>query len=194
VTLRKFNNGLNIVVLLLAVYILVLPFLPLVQLKAKQVTDKNGGYAYQSALAPNAPNARPIPQDNRLVIPSLFFDQPVQESKSISVINNGGTWRRPKTSNPTQDGNTVIVGHRYTYKGASVFYNLDQLKVGDKIIVYWEGKEHDYQVSETKVVAPSAGEIERQTDEKILTIYTCTPMWNAKNRLVIIAKPIGENS
>jgi LPXTG-site transpeptidase (sortase) family protein len=47
---------------------------------------------------------------------------------------------------------------------------------------------------ESKIVDPSAVEIEAPTTQKQLTLYTCTPIWTAKERLVIIAKPTDPNS
>ncbi|MDB5176304.1 MAG: putative sortase family protein [Candidatus Saccharibacteria bacterium] len=189
--LRQFNHLLTGIVILLAVYILVAPFLPRAALYAARATDKKHGYAYQNRVRPQpSSTAKPVPSDNRLVIPSLELNQPISESKSISVLNNGGTWRRPKTSTPDKGGNTVIIGHRYTYKGLSTFYNLDQLKYDDVIIIYWQGKEHDYRVRENKVVPPSTVSIEAPSDDPRLTLYTCTPLWNAKSRLVIVAEPV----
>lgn len=187
ITLRTFNNLLTFVVIVLALYILINPFWPNVSLWAKQRIDNTGGYTYQSRLS-KTPAAAPIPQDNRLVIPSLLIDEPIKEGRDIKTINNGGTWRRPNTSDPSQDKNTVIVGHRYTYSGLSTFYNLDKLKQGDKIIIYWQGEEYDYRVSEIRVVAASTTEIEEPTTEPTLTLYTCTPLWSAKDRLVVTAK------
>jgi sortase A len=48
-----------------------------------------------------------------------------------------------------------------------------------------------YKVAEIKTVASTAGEVEAPTDTDQLTLYTCTPLWSAKERLVIVAKPIG---
>jgi sortase A len=192
ITLRRFNNLLSLVIIALAFYIFILPFIPAVQLWIKKKTDTTNGFAYQSKLNPDV-KAKPVPKDNRLVMPTILSNEPIYEGKNISVINKDGTWRRPNTSTPDKGGNSVIIAHRYTYKASAPFYNLDKIKVGDPIIVYWQGEEHDYRVTETKVVTPKAGEIEANTDEKMLTLYTCTPLWNAKDRLVVIAKPIGEN-
>ena len=113
------------------------------------------------------------------------------EGNSIAIISKGGTWRRPQSATPLDDGNTVIVGHRYYGSNVSTFYHLDKVLVGQKLALYWEGQEYLYEVTESKVVGPSAVEVEAPTQDKRLTIYTCTPIWTAKNRLVIIAKPLG---
>jgi LPXTG-site transpeptidase (sortase) family protein len=64
--------------------------------------------------------------------------------------------------------------------------------VGQKLALFWEGKEYLYEVTETKVVEATAVEIEAPTKDKQLTIYTCTPIWTAKQRLVVIALPVDE--
>ncbi|HMT55527.1 MAG TPA: sortase, partial [Candidatus Saccharibacteria bacterium] len=126
---------------------------------------------------------------NRIVIPSIQLNEPIIESDSISAIKDGGTWRRPRSSEPAKDGNTVIVGHRYYGSNVSTFYHLDKVLPGQKLAIYWEGVEHVYEVTETKTVEASQVEIEAPTTEEQVTLYTCTPIWTAKQRLVVIAKP-----
>ena len=52
----------------------------------------------------------------------------------------------------------------------------------------WEDKEYDYKVTSIREVPPTAIEIEAPTDANIVTLYTCTPLWSAKNRLVVVAE------
>ena len=70
------------------------------------------------------------------------------------------------------------------------FYHLDKLLEGEYVLIYWEGKEYPYIVTETKIVEPTQLEIEAPTKEHILTLYTCTPMGTSNQRLVKIAKPV----
>jgi len=42
----------------------------------------------------------------------------------------------------------IMAGHRYYY--TDVGFNLDKVAIGDKIIVYWQSQEYDYQVSDMK--------------------------------------------
>ncbi len=188
-TLRRFNNTATIVVIALGLYIVILPFLPEVIYRARLVNKPaDGGAPYSGQLAGSDDDRKNPPADNRIVIPSLQLDEPVKTGTNIGVLNDGGTWLRPKTSAPDQQGNTVIVGHRYYQRNLSTFYNLDKLKVGERIGVYWEGKEYVYKITEIKVVPSDAGYIEDKTNEKQLTLYTCTPIWTAKDRLVVVAK------
>lgn len=155
--------------------------------KSPEATAPYGGQLAES-VGSSATNS--IPSDNRLVIPSIGINEPIYEGKFINVIKDGGTWRRPNGGTPDKDGNTVIVGHRFYGSNISTFYSLDKVQAGQKLAVYWEGKEILYEVKEVKIVDTTAVEIENQTTEKQLTIYTCHPIWTAKQRLVLIAKPV----
>lgn len=193
VTHRRINDFLSLVVAVFAIYILALPLIPYVQLWWDKTTDKTDGYVYTTKLVPNPPKeTKPIPKENRLVLPTIQLDEEVHEGAGFWTLNKG-LWRRPHTSSPDQGGNTVIVGHRFTYDGPATFYHLDKIKPGDRFPMYWNGTEYNYEVSAVKVVSPLALEIEKNTAEPMLTIYTCTPLWSAKERLVIQAKLIEDN-
>jgi len=190
-SLRKFNNLLSAVVIAFGLYISLSPFLPAI---AYRFRDKSPEHTapYQGALANEVGSSvdNPIPKDNRLVIPSIGINEPILESNNIGIINNGGTWRRPKSSTPDQNGNTVIVVHRFFGSNTSTFYNLDKVEKGQKLAIYWKGQEILYEVAEIKIVDATAVEIESQTSQRQLTIYTCHPIWTAKQRLVLVAKPV----
>ncbi len=190
-TLRRFNNILSLIIILLGLYIALQPLLPQIGYLFR---DKSPAAIapYGGLLAEENGNTapKPIPEDNRIVIPALSLDQPIKEGRDIWVIHDGGTWRRPHTSTPDKGGNTVIVGHRYYASKASTFYSLDKLEYHQKLAVYWEGKEYLYQIESIKVVDPKEIEVEGATEEPTLTLYTCHPLWSAKNRLVITAKLI----
>ncbi|HEY5805954.1 MAG TPA: class E sortase [Candidatus Saccharimonadales bacterium] len=185
--LRDFNNALSVVVLVLGLYITLMPFLPNMQFWVKKTI-----HAYPQLVEQNLPekpkDEEVIPSENTLVIPGIGMQELVHESSSAAALSKG-VWRRPHTSDPTKDGNTVLVGHRFTYaKPQGVFYHLDKVKNGDTIVLYWQGKKYSYKVERTFVVPSDRVEIEAPTDEPVLTLYTCTPLWNPKDRLVIQAK------
>jgi sortase A len=192
-TLRRFNNILSVVVIFLGLYISLSPFLPQISylLRDKSLAA-SVPYAGELAESVGAGNITQRPEGNRVVIPSIQIDEQIKEGGGIWVIHDGGTWRRPQTSTPADDGNMVIVGHRFYGNNISTFYHLDKVLVGQKLALFWEGKEYLYEVTETKVVEATAVEIEAPTKDKQLTIYTCTPIWTAKQRLVVIALPVDE--
>lgn len=192
--LRRFNNFLTILVIILGLYMILMPLWPQLAFWIKERTGQTGGnIAYTETPDPNNKDSKPIPKENKLVIPQMGLDATINDGRYAGTLQKG-LWRRPLTSAPDKGGNTVIVGHRFTYRGPAIFYHLDKLKVNDEFAVLWNGKRYDYRVREVKVVEPTAIEIENNTEDPILTLYTCTPMWTAKQRLVVISDLITEGS
>ena len=166
-----------------ALYIMIWPFLPQVS-----------WWAAHSAPIISSPvggtvEPEPIPTENTLVIPKMDLRRPILEGQAVETVDRG-VWRRPQTARPPYAGNTVIVGHRFEYGGQKYFYHLDKLVVGDLIRIYWEGEVYDYSVVTTKVVPSTDIGVEGTSNDRLLTLYTCTPIWSAKDRLVVQALPV----
>lgn len=120
-----------------------------------------------------------------MLLQTRIYEGPV--SQTYKILDKG-IWRWPLGSTPDKGGNTILIGHRFTYTNPrGIFYNLDKLKVGQEIGVIWNNKKYLYKVTDTKVVPPSATNILNQTSDSRLTLYTCTPTWNPKDRLVVTA-------
>ena len=135
---------------------------------------------------------KPTPAENRVVIPSIGVDMEIFEGPDEKTLDKGGIWRIPSTSTPDQGGNTVVSGHRWRYlpPSNSTLYLLDKVKDGEPVIVYWHGKEYDYRISGREVVDPSRVEILNNTATPRLTIFTCTPLYSTKQRLVLYGELI----
>ncbi len=141
-------------------------------------------------------NKKAIPEGRRLVIPSINVDLSILEGVDDSTLTYG-VWWRPGTGNPIAGSNMVLTGHRLGYgflpteiSTQSSFYNLDKVQDGDYVIIYWDGKEYDYQVSGGETVLPTETRIEDATKDPKLTLYTCTPIGVNTHRLVKYAKPV----
>jgi sortase A len=118
----------------------------------------------------------------------MLLDEPVFEGKTQATLSKG-LWRRPHGSTPAKENNTVIVGHRLTYTNPrGSLYHLDKVRAGDSIGVTWDNKKYLYTVVEIKVVKADETAVEAPTDTPRLTIYTCTPLWLPKDRLVVVAE------
>lgn len=189
-THKNANIVLAVLVALLGLYIIVLPILPNLTFKVKQGSYKAPAYV-QAAQSGSAVSPDTIPAGNRLAIPKLGIEAPILEGIALNTVDKG-LWHRPNTPTPLENGNTVIVGHRFSYNPGlkQPFYHLDKLGIGDTIVVAWEKKIVTYKVSEIKTVTADQVVVEQNTTDKRLTLYTCTPLWNPVNRLVIIAKPV----
>jgi LPXTG-site transpeptidase (sortase) family protein len=178
---RLINNGLTVIAIVLAIYISLGPLLPQLSWRFKS----HPSTAVLNKLV-EAIHQRPIPMDNTLTIPRLEMQEVIHTGNSLTELNKGA-WLIPTSSHPDKNSNTVIVGHRFTYAGPAVFYYLDKVQLRDQIILTWDHKEYTYDVSQIKEVPSTEIGVEGPTDEAQLTLYTCTPLWTAKNRLVIIA-------
>jgi sortase A len=180
--LRVINNILTLVAITLGLYIIFAPLLP----QAKWVIVENTPLKEVLGAAEAVEkSADGVIGSNRLFIPKLGLEEVIYEGGTEQLRK--GVLRRGHTSTPDKGSNTVLVGHRFLYDVRGVFYHLDKLKVGDTISVHWEIDKYDYRVSDISIVTPETVSVEDPTSVEVLTLYTCTPLWNPKDRLVVRA-------
>lgn len=184
--LKIFNDCLTVAVIVLSLYVIATPFLPQIGWWVRHDSP------ISTLVAPSGDtefDSSQVITDNMLLIPRLDMAEVIHQGGLESL--NKGVWRRPSTRAPDQGGNTVLVGHRFTYSGQSVFYHLDKVQKGDAITLHWRGQVYEYEVTDIKVVPATETAIEQDTTDPQLTLYTCTPLWTMQDRLVVIAKPKG---
>jgi sortase A len=100
----------------------------------------------------------------------------------------------PETALPGQVGNFAVAGHRATH--GEPFADLDQLEVGDPVVVETADGWLTYDVtwvrilspSATEVLAPVAGHPGEKASQRTLTLVTCNPRWSSTERLVVGAQ------
>lgn len=207
-TLTIINKTLFILIISLAIYIIIAPFLP-------QIFNSSGNKEVSSdSIRINSENTNPsqllpasyrdenlennVDNESKVIDESLFqikIDSINLDSKLISSKSNKdlwkGIWHRNNTGNPIDGGNMVITAHRFLYTGNNnTFYNLPKVKNDEIVSIYWKGIKYDYKVNKIFEVTPDAIEIEAPTKNHILTLYTCTPLWTSAKRFVIQAEPL----
>ncbi|MCR4677268.1 MAG: class D sortase [Lachnospiraceae bacterium] len=123
-----------------------------------------------------------------LRIPCIDSENPVREGVSAGVLADS-LGHEPDTAYIGEGGNCVIAGHR-NYSFGSFFNRLNEVKEGDMIYVDTATDSYSYTVVEIKVVEPEDLSVLEPTDTETLTLYTCTPLYLATHRLVIIANRI----
>jgi sortase A len=216
----RFNKVLSVILFIISIYMIGMPFYPQAKYILDRVnhseerlleeetwiTDENYNKEHESTPNIN-PSKAPEPvgeqsdeiklnslgQVNKIAIPSIGVNGVIYEGQTASTLNNG-IWRRPNTSTPDKGGNTVLTAHRFMYEsGPITFYHLDKVKIGDKIYTLWNNKRYEYEVFEIEEVLPTQIEVEVNTKNPILTLYTCTPLWTAEKRLVVKAKLLSSN-
>lgn len=157
-------------------------------------------------------NIEVTPDDNRLYIPRIDKDIPIQNVANEKVIYSDrpqdiedaiqealkdGVVRYPGTAKPGEQGNVALTGHSSFYllapgKYKDVFALLHTVQMDDEIIIYYGDKKgdqdkHVYKVTEIKEVKPHEVDILKQTNDYRLTLITCTPIGTTLRRLVITA-------
>ncbi|MCD6290607.1 MAG: sortase [Anaerolineae bacterium] len=161
------------------------------------------------------PTATPDSPPVRLIIPDLNIDVPVVEV-AWQVAGSGdqrhSEWQTAdhaaghhvNSANPGQVGNVVISGH-HNAKGRvfeQISRDIDRkeprLKPGSKILVFTaDGHQYTYRVEKILLLQEvGASEKERQqhaqwmapTDEPVLTLVTCWPLWTNTHRVIVRAR------
>lgn len=127
--------------------------------------------------------------DTRIKISSIGVEGNVFEGVDAKTMDTG-FWHFPVSQLPGQKGNSVIIGHRYAKLPPSkdTFFNLDKVKVGDRVLVEQSDTSYTYVVTDTKVVEKNDISILQNFNDYRITLVTCTPLWTANQRLVIIGK------
>lgn len=104
-----------------------------------------------------------------------------------------GPGHYPGTALPGAIGNMVISGHRTTY--GAPFNRVDELRVGDPIVIETRDTWFTYRVTGQQIVAPTAVEVtyavpgkrDARPTKRLLTLTTCNPKYSAQQRLIVYA-------
>jgi sortase A len=177
---------------IVSLFILILPYLPHLSFLFRRPKIDATPYhqAATTKLETGTVSAKP---GNRLILPDIGVDTQIIEGRNIYVIGkNQGVWHETSQTNPTQPGNMVIAGHRFLYTATNGgwFYNLPELKTGERIYVRWNNVMYEYEVYNTRTVLPTQVDI-RNPDPAVpnkLTMYTCYPLGSTAKRFVVEAK------
>jgi sortase A len=106
-----------------------------------------------------------------------------------SLVHYGGTGL------PGQYGTAVIFGHSTlpqfysptNYK--AIFSLLPSLKIGDDLLVTYDGVEYRYNIYDMEVLDPTdLSALEQQFDDSYITLVTCVPPGTTWKRLDVKAK------
>lgn len=123
----------------------------------------------------------------RIRIPRIGVDDIVVGGTSRDDLRKG-PGHYPGTPLPGETGNVAIAGHRTTY--GAPFGRLDELSIGDLILIRTLTGSYTYEVYETPfAVQPNDVSVLKTNALRpaILTLTTCTPKYSAAQRLVVHA-------
>jgi sortase A len=128
----------------------------------------------------------------KLSVPKLGLeDIPVPTADSQVELDREGIIRFEESGTPWEKGsNTLIVGHALGFlwtRTPYVFYELDQLKPGDEIVVKDQAdEEYTFKVYDRLTVRPEDFWVTYPVPGKtVISLQTCTPIPTFENRLVV---------
>ncbi len=140
------------------------------------------------------PNAT-ITSQNKVLIEKQGIDTNIYEG-SVEVLEKGAWHQYPERGNPQDGGNFILAAHSFLWgytpwqvMNKSFFYNLDEVEVGDEVVVHWNSKAYYYLVDKKFQIQPNDTAILEPSGEAKLTLYTCTEGGSADGRVVVVAKP-----
>ena len=194
--IRKFDQYIfkaGLVLIGIGVIILFFIYLPIGKEELKYSINKE-----------NYAKITPTPVDKKfgLMIPKLGINTKVVANidpynpKIYQVALTKGVAHALGTRFPGENGTVFIFAHssenlmearRYN----SVFYLVDKLKKGDKIIAYKNGKKYEYKLQKKEIVNPENIAYLNQKDGKEqLVLMTCWPPGTTEKRMIVVAKPV----
>ncbi|MBO0898585.1 class E sortase [Cellulomonas sp. zg-ZUI222] len=108
-----------------------------------------------------------------------------------TVLDVLGIGHYPGTAMPGGVGNFALAGHRVTY--GKPFNRIEELQLGDPLVVRTADTWYVYRVTGTEVVlppdvrviAPVPNEPGVEPTERYITLTTCHPMFSARERFIV---------
>ena len=169
-----------------------------------QPLEEDPGSGRFGSILSGAPNTiTPVSTDFGIVIEKINANakviedvDPSSETAYMTALADGVAHAQG-TNYPGQAGNVYLFSHSVdapwnVVRYNAIFYLLSKLESGDRVIVYYKGRRHDYYVFDKVVVPPSDTQyLTTQTTESLLTLQTCDPPGTTLNRLIVRAKLIG---
>lgn len=129
-----------------------------------------------------------------MYVPAWGYDYARPISEGISrrdVLDVRGIGHYPRTALPGEWGNFSVAAHRTTF--GKPFHRIEELEVGDVIVIRTEGTWYVYRVTEThivsptdvSVIAPQPHDRSALPDGRYITLTTCHPMYSATKRYIV---------
>ena len=196
---------------------LIFTFWPIMSAFAKHNVDNLRGKRYEAApiatsstqsfgslLGKEDPNLKIlIPKDPNfsIIVEKIGADAPI--IPNIDATNKAiytdalkrGVAHALGSSFPGQPGVTYLFAHSTDTifnvpRFNAIFYLLNDMVAGDKIVIFFDNKRFDYIVQETKITEPEdVSYFTMKTADQILVMQTCYPPGTTWKRFLVIAKP-----
>ncbi len=128
-----------------------------------------------------------LPATKQLIIESIGLRTDIYQTARADDMNRGVWVDQAAAMSPDDlEKNLILTAHRWSYRFAKPFFNLDEVKIGDAIWLFWDDKKYRYQVEKIETVETTETAILNQGPRKIV-LYTCSPIFSTDKRLVVVA-------
>jgi sortase A len=147
-------------------------------------------------VSPSGPPAAVVKPENGAVIASVHIPRLKKKWAVVQGVTPAdiryAPGHYPDTALPGQIGNFSMAGHRTP----AIWWDLDQLKTGDPVVIKTAETWYVYRVSGREIVLPTAVQVVAPVPDKpgvaptkaLLTMTTCNPKFNNYQRLVVHAE------
>jgi sortase A len=144
----------------------------------------------RSMVDGEAPPPVPIPTPGpeaptRVVIPAIDVDALIVEGDSWEQLKLG-VGHHLNTANPGERGNMVLSAHNDIY--GEIFRHLDDLDMGDEVIVYANEQPYRYVITAKQIVEPIEVGVLAPTTKPVATLISCYPYMVDTHRIVLTAE------
>jgi len=144
---------------------------------------------------------KPVNKDFSIVIEKIDVNAPINadvsvidEKEYLGTLKTGVAHAASSSYPSTEPSNVYLFAHSSINfwqlgKYAKTFNLLRKLVNGDKVHIFYEGKDYVYEVMNKEIVKGfNTYPLKRAVIEPILTLQTCDPPGTTLNRLVVTAK------
>lgn len=168
----------------------------------EQVQELTAGVI--NAVSKEPPVIPSFSQDSAIIeIPRIGIVSPIAfpKSKEFGVLKQAldtGVVHYPDSALPGNNGNVFLFGHSSSriYESnpyRKIFTRLNELVAGDEIVIKSSGVEYRYRVVLVSILKPQEAKIYFATPQPKLTLSTCWPVGDPKNRFVVEAEFMGQS-
>jgi sortase A len=120
----------------------------------------------------------------RIQIGAIDADYVVVQGTRTSDLQRG-PGHYPETALPGQGRTVAIAGHRTTY--GAPFNQIDKIEKGDRISLVMPYGTFRYDVSGTRIVAPTQVDVVDDVGSERLVLSACHPLYSAAERYIVFA-------
>lgn len=142
----------------------------------------------------------PLSTEFGLLIPKIganakvIADVDAGDHEEYQTALKKGVAHAAGTAYPGEAGNSFLFAHSAgnfweASRWNAIFYLLKELRPGDEVVLFYQGKRFDYVVYGSKVVEAHEGQyLSAEADFPMLTLQTCWPPGTDWKRLLVFAR------